>query len=174
MPATAPPSTASATHRLRLMGEQLRARRRHLRVGAVAAAEAAGLSRTTLHRIERGEPSVTMAAYLAAAEAVGLEFRLTLGTTEELVPAPGAASAPAPSSPTTAMPAPPQRIRPEDHAQLRQLAWHLARGTVLSPAEALALYERNWRHVDVAAMVDAERALLRALVQASGGGRLLV
>lgn len=166
MPATAPPSTASAAHRLRLMGEQLRAQRRQLRVGTVATAEAAGLSRTTLHRIECGEPSVTMAAYLAAAEAVGLEFRLTPGSARE--------SLPAPSLPTPAMPAPPQRIRPEDHAQLRQLAWHLTPGTVLSPAEALALYERNWRHVDVAAMGEDERALLRALVQAEGGGRLLV
>jgi transcriptional regulator with XRE-family HTH domain len=173
MPATAPPSTASVTHRLQLMGEQLRARRRQLQVGAVAAAEAAGLSRTTLHRIERGEPSVTMAAYLAVAEAVGLEFRLTPASTRELLP-PAAASTPERLLPTTAMPAPPQCIRPEDHAQLRQLAWHLTPGTVLSPAEALTLYERNWRHVDVAAMADTERDLLSALVQADGGGRLLV
>jgi transcriptional regulator with XRE-family HTH domain len=34
-----------------------------LKVSATTAAEAAGMSRMTLHRIERGEPSVTMGAY---------------------------------------------------------------------------------------------------------------
>ncbi|MCK6434113.1 MAG: hypothetical protein HUU30_09420 [Burkholderiaceae bacterium] len=44
----------------------------------------------------------------------------------------------------------------------------------LSPADALNLYERNWRHVDRASMAPAESALLQALVDQPGGGRLLV
>lgn len=35
------------------------------------------MSRPTLYRIEHGEPSVTMGAYLAAIAAVGLELHLT-------------------------------------------------------------------------------------------------
>jgi len=35
-------------------------KRKALRVSATVAAEAAGMSRVTLHRIEKGEPSVTM------------------------------------------------------------------------------------------------------------------
>ncbi|MFG6415730.1 helix-turn-helix domain-containing protein [Roseateles sp. DC23W] len=42
------------------LGARIRAQRQRQRVSATHAAEAAGLSRVTLHRIERGEPSVTM------------------------------------------------------------------------------------------------------------------
>ena len=34
----------------------------------------------------------------------------------------------------------------------------------LSPADALTLYERNWRHIDRASMEPAERAFLQALL----------
>ena len=44
----------------------------------------------------------------------------------------------------------------------------------LAPEEALGLYERNWRHVDTAALDANERALVNALAQHVGGGQLLV
>jgi len=44
----------------------------------------------------------------------------------------------------------------------------------LSPQEALELYERNWRHLDRAALSDPEAALIDALSRQIGGGRLLV
>ena len=44
----------------------------------------------------------------------------------------------------------------------------------LSHEEALALYERNWRHVDVEKLTPQERALIQALTATSPGGRLLV
>ena len=44
----------------------------------------------------------------------------------------------------------------------------------LTPEDALGLYERNWRQVDTAALDASERALVNALVQHLGGGRLLV
>ena len=62
MPATAPATGEIAAARLLALGEQLRAQRKRLGVSATTAAEAAGMSRVTLHRIERGEPSVTMGA----------------------------------------------------------------------------------------------------------------
>ena len=61
-----------------------------------------------------------------------------------------------------------------DFPQLQRLAWPLATATVLTAEEALSLYERNWRHVDMAAMEPHERALLDRLVARVGKGQLLV
>lgn len=157
---------------LAALGARLRGHRKQQKVSAVAAAEAAGLSRVTLHRIERGEPSVTMGAYLNVITALGLGLALA--------DPPEAASGgqPVPALPVPAPPVPPVplpiRIRLVDHPQLQRLAWHLKGVDALSPAEALNLYERHWRHLDPAAMTLQERALLDGLVAASGGGRLLV
>ncbi len=63
----APPLSSQATESLAELGSTLRALRKGLKVNATAAAEAAGVSRVTLHRIEKGEPSVTGGAYAAAA-----------------------------------------------------------------------------------------------------------
>ena len=43
--------------RLQELGAQIRARRKALGVSATAAAESAGMSRVTLHRIEKGAPT---------------------------------------------------------------------------------------------------------------------
>lgn len=68
----------------------------------------------------------------------------------------------------------PATVRLADYPQLKRLAWQLHGVTELSPAEALSLYERNWRHLDQGSMAPAERALVQALVGTLGGGRLLV
>ena len=60
MPAKAPPTGDLVAARLASLGQRIRARRKQHKVTATTAAEAAGMSRVTLHRIERGEPSVTM------------------------------------------------------------------------------------------------------------------
>ena len=44
----------------------------------------------------------------------------------------------------------------------------------ISPREALQLYERNWRHVDRAALSEGEAAFIDKLSREIGGGRLLV
>lgn len=163
MPARAPPFDASAATKLAALGERIRARRKTLKVSAVDAAEAAGMSRVTLQRIERGEPSVTMGAYIGAATAVGLELELV--DPRERRRGAGAAGGKPPF---------PARIRLADYPQLNKLAWQLHGVTTIAPAEALGLYERNWRHVDTAALDAAERALVNALVLHLGGGRLLV
>ena len=61
MPAQLAHIDNTAQARLRQLGEQVRLQRKALRISATAAAEAAGMSRVTWHRIEKGEPSVTMA-----------------------------------------------------------------------------------------------------------------
>ena len=163
MPSRAPLVGASAATKLAALGERIRARRKALKVSAVDAAEAAGMSRVTLQRIERGEPSVTMGAYIGAATAVGLELDL-VDPRERRRGAGGARN----------RPPLPSRIRLVDHPQLKKLAWQLHGVESLTPDEALGLYERNWRHVDAAALDPAERALVTALAAHLGGGRLLV
>lgn len=138
------------------MGERLRQHRKEQRISATAAAEAAGLSRVTLHRIERGEPSVTIGAWAAAAAALGLQVNLL-----------------DPHAPTAATTLP-DRIRLADYPQLNKLAWQLQGVEEVSPQEALSLYESNWRHVKAATLGMKELALVHALATALGGGRLLV
>jgi transcriptional regulator with XRE-family HTH domain len=159
MPANAPPIGELLAARLQGLGERIRAHRKRQKISATVAAEAAGMSRVTLHRIERGEPSVTMGAYLSAIDAVGLQLELR---DPEARPA---------DADTAGVP---ERVRLADFPQLKRLAWQLHDVDDLSPTEALNLYERNWRHVDPARMEPAERALLEALVSQLGGGRLLV
>lgn len=156
MKATPPRVLPTAEDPLQRVGERLRAARKRQRVTTTAAAEAAGISRVTLHRIERGEPTVAIGAWAAAAGALGL--RLDLAD---------------PQAPAGRVPLP-KRIRLDGYPQLKKLAWQLPGVQDLSPSEAMALYERNWRHVDTAALSTAEAALVDALSRELGGGRLLV
>jgi len=156
MPAATPLPAEPDLQRLKSLGERLRATRKQQGVSAVAAAEAAGMSRVTLHRIERGEPSVAIGAWASAASALGLALDL-----RDVRPAAQAEALP-------------ERIRLEDYPQLQGLAWQLGGVTELGPREALDLYERNWRHVDPTSLSLTEAALIRALARAFGAGRLLV
>ena len=77
MPAHFSSVDSTVQARLRHLGEEVRNQRKSLRISAVAASEAAGMSRVTWHRIEKGESSVTMGAYLSAMAALGLELQLS-------------------------------------------------------------------------------------------------
>lgn len=155
MPAATPPVSHHQSELLARLGERLRAERKRQKVSAMAAAEAAGMSRVTLHRIERGEPGVAMGAWLAAADALGLRLEV------------------AGAEPAAAQAALPQTIRLSEYPQLRQIGWQL-HTEELTPQEALSLYERNWRHVDREALTMKEIALINALAATVGGGRPLV
>lgn len=150
------PLPAADPVRLARLGARLRAARRRQKVTMVAAAEAAGMSRVTLHRIERGEPTVAIGAWAAAASALGLSLDLV-----------------DPKAPRAAARLP-ARIRLGDYPQLEKLAWQLKGVADVAPREALDLYERNWRHVDQAALSPHEAELIDALTRRFGGGRLLV
>lgn len=65
-------------------------------------------------------------------------------------------------------------IRIDHYPQLRQLCWNRPDDTVLDGRDALAIYERNWRFIDLDAMELEERDLLEKLVTAYGNGRLMV
>jgi len=157
MPSMSPEITADVAERLVELGKRIRAQRKSLRVSAVAAAESAGMSRVTLHRIERGEPSVTMGAWLNAVTALGMNLSLD--------------SRPAALSNAANEDKPgwlPVRINLENYPQLKQLAWQVQGTGELKPAEALGIYERNWRHVDVAVLEPQERNLIDALRRVFG------
>jgi transcriptional regulator with XRE-family HTH domain len=157
MPASAPRQYLAAASQLRTLGERIRDQRQGLRISANAAAQASGMSRVTLHRIERGEPSVTMGAYVNAIAALGLSMYVQDASAEQ-------------SSPQN-LPAP---VHIADYPQLRQLAWQLPDTADLTEQEALALYERNWRHLDFEKMDSAERQWIDTLVTTQGQGHLLV
>jgi transcriptional regulator with XRE-family HTH domain len=155
MPSASPPLGAKGTRSLTDLGEHLRARRKELKLSAVATAEAARMSRVTLHRIERGEPSVSMGAYMGVIDALGLELDLR---------EPGAGP----------RPALPRSIRLASYPQLRKLAWQLRVKKTLSPREALDVYERNWRHLEQTKLTAPERELILRLLESFGRERLLV
>lgn len=158
MPSKAPISVEQCTAQLQVLGEQIRAQRKALRLSATVTAEAAGLSRVTLHRIEKGEPSVTIGAWCNAMAALGMGLQAHTGTQTQPAAAPGR---------TGWIPA---RVALADYPQLRALAWQVHGTDTLTPAEALGIYERNARHLDLQAMSDDEQALLAALREALSPG----
>lgn len=152
MPAPSPTTTEQCTAHLQALGAQIRTQRKALRLSATETAEAAGLSRVTLHRIEKGEPSVTMGAWCNAMAALGMELKTGL--------AGAATQARAAADRAGWIPA---RVPLADYPQLRALAWQVHGTDTLTPAEALGIYERNARHLDLQAMSADEQALLAAL-----------
>lgn len=155
MPARTPAIATTVANKLIALGKQIRAHRKTMRINATTAAEAAGMSRVTLHRIENGEPSVTMGAYLNAMEVLNIDF--------------GILQLPAPAGQVLDREGwIPARIHLADYPQLKQLAWQVHGADELTPAEALSIYERNWRHVDANALEPRERQLIEALRTALG------
>ncbi|MDR7377196.1 transcriptional regulator with XRE-family HTH domain [Rhodoferax ferrireducens] len=150
MPSKPPTTTDTCTTQLQALGAQIRSQRKALRMNATVTAEAAGLSRVTLHRIEKGEPSVTMGAWCSAMAALGMALQARSGTDT-------AAQA---TDRTGWIPA---RVALADYPQLRALAWQVHGTDTLTPMEALDIYERNARHLDLQAMSADEQALLQAL-----------
>ena len=153
MPAAAPVLTPTAQALTQVLGATVRAQRKALRVSVTALAEAAGVSRVTVYRIEKGEPSVTLGAYANVLVALGLGLQAL----------PTGADAAGSAAPADWLPA---RVRLADYPQLRALAWHVPGAEALSPAQAWSLYQRNARHLDAAALTPTEQQLMQALQQA--------
>ena len=153
MPAPSPYTSPEQQADLERLGARLRERRKALGVTAVACAEAAGVSRVTVHRIEAGNPSVTIGAYINVAAALGLHLVIPI------------LDAPA---------AEPATITVGDYPGLRTLAWQTDAGTTITETEALNLYERGWRHLNQEALTDHEKAFIQHLADTYSNGRLLV
>lgn len=141
------------------IGRQIRSHRKALGVSATTAAEAAGMSRVTWYRLEKGATSVTLGACLSALSVLGLDLKMIQAADH----AQGSDSEP---NNTESIPV---RVAFADYPQLKQLAWQIHGVDTLSPQEALSLYERNFRHLDLEAMEIHERQLIDALRQVFSG-----
>ena len=64
-------------------------------------------------------------------------------------------------------------VRVSADPQLRRLCWNRPDDAVVYGETALALYERNWRHVDRDAITPDEQELLDQLVTEFGNGHFL-
>lgn len=142
---------------LQRLGQEIRARRKALGVNATNAAESAGISRVTLHRIEKGEPSVNLGAYMNVIASLGL----SLVTADKSVRAKEESSIPI-------------RVKLSDYAGLKQLAWQVHGLDTLTPIEARDIYERNWRHLEISLLDASERHLINALKIGLGGNFPLI
>jgi len=105
----------------------------------------------TLHRIEKGEPTVSMGAYLNVVSALDLKLQLsaevnrgheTNGNDVDTLPV---------------------RLSFSDYPQLKELAWHVQGVDELSLVEAHSIYERNKRFLDVENLSDSEQELIELL-----------
>jgi transcriptional regulator with XRE-family HTH domain len=128
------------------------------------AAEAAGLSRVTLHRIESGNASVTMGAYLNVMAALGLDIAAIAAHAPDDAPTDSTAKKAAGSAFKDADAS--HAIRLADYPELRRLAWHVRGVDTLTPAEARGIYERHARHLNEADLEPHERQLMDHLQSA--------
>ena len=154
------PDTAATLNAVRL-GNEIRSRRKALGVSLTATAEISRVSRVTLHRIERGEGSVNMAAYLRVLAALGLDFQLVDTSLSAIDHRQNPASIPV-------------RISLAAYPVLKSLAWQIQGTDSLTPQEAWDIYDRNWRHADLDKTTADELALMESLRQVFGGKSLHV
>jgi hypothetical protein len=54
------------------------------------------------------------------------------------------------------------------------LVWQLRDDAMVSPRDALNIYERNWRFLDLSTMTQQEKYLIEQLKNQVGNGFLLV
>ncbi len=73
MPSKAPVIFPQEQRRLTAMGERIRLARRRRRLSMVTVAARAGVSRTTLYKVESGAGVATLATYLRVLAVLGLD-----------------------------------------------------------------------------------------------------
>ena len=66
------------------------------------------------------------------------------------------------------------QVRIADYPELRKLCWNRPPDAILAGADALAIYERNWRHLDLDGLSVGEQAVIHALAALYGNGLLNV
>jgi transcriptional regulator with XRE-family HTH domain len=80
-----PQLPSSSSKVLPVLGEQLRLARLRRRLGTAVVAERAGISRSTLWQIEKGNASVAMGAYFLVLFALNLEQDLLLVAKDDVL-----------------------------------------------------------------------------------------
>ena len=133
------------------IGQLIRQHRKSFKITANAVAQTAGISRVTLHRIEKGEPTVSMGAYLNVVSALDLTLHLSAKESKGYEVNGGDVGKL------------PVRLSFSDYPQLRELAWHVQGVDELSLVEAHSIYERNKRFLDIENLSDTEQELIGLL-----------
>ena len=141
----------NAVGQLADIGQLIMQHRKSFKITANAAAETAGISRVTLHRIEKGESTVSMGAYLNVISALDLNLHLSVKTDIGNTANAGSVGKL------------PVRLSLSDYPQLKELAWHVRGVDELSLVEAHSIYERNKRFLDSENLSDSEQELIELL-----------
>ena len=159
MPATIEKLTSEQlAARVKALGAQIRQRRKVMGISVTTAAEAAGVSRVTWHRMEKGEFTVTIGVWFSALAVLGLEFGVGLTSTTTQSQA-------SPDLPAAI----PVSVVLANFPQLAALAWQVQGVAAVSPREAFDIYERNERHIDRANLTPEEENLIAGLEKVLGG-----
>jgi|WetSurMetagenome_2_1015567.scaffolds.fasta_scaffold297072_2 DNA-binding XRE family transcriptional regulator len=159
MPATIEKLTSEQLEaRVKALAAQIRQRRKVMGISVTTAAEAAGVSRVTWHRMEKGEFTVTIGAWFNALAVLGLEFGVGLTSTTTQSQASSDLAAAIPISVVLA-----------DFPQLAALAWQVQGVAAVSPREAFDIYARNERHINRADLTPEEENLIAGLEKVFGG-----
>lgn len=160
-----PPLGAELAH----IGQQIRQRRKAMKVSTQVASESAGLSRMTWYRLERGENTVTLSGLLSALSVLGLSLHVShangvpRGQALSKSFGPGRPEAePSLSDPTVHVPV---HVDLSFYPQLQALSWHLPNVTQLTAREALSVYQRHRRHLQPDALTEHEKRLISGLEQ---------
>lgn len=168
MPAKPRQIAPAEAQRLAQLGERLRLARLRRKLSADAVAARAHITRVTLLKLEAGEPGVTMGTLVKVLGVLGLDGDVDLLAADS-------ASADAELDENLPARRAPAKIVLKRYPQLSAIAWHFAdRDVEITPQEALALYERNWRHIEPNKFVPIEQALVKHLTDTVGKGVLLV
>src|SRR5690606_37977239 len=138
----------SATEQLQALGNAIHLQRKKLKVSVTSAAESAGVSRVTWHRMENGEPSVSAGAYMAALAVLGLRCVVASADVSDAGQLSNADTLPL-------------AIPLRQYPQLKLLAWQVHDVDSLPPRDAWSLYQRNWRHVEQDKLQAHEAELIR-------------
>jgi hypothetical protein len=64
-------------------------------------------------------------------------------------------------------------VVPENHPQLRQLVCNRDPKAPIPGADALAIYEAEWRHVEANHLDEQEKLLIQTLVDRYGNGNFM-
>lgn len=155
------------------LGGRVRLARKRRGLSADKLAQAAGITRVTLHRLEVGDPAAATLGTLAKVLGVlGMSGDLTLLARDNRAGHPLlGAQLREPKRPVL-----PALISLKDLPQLRDAgAWHIRdEDAKLTPEEVYGLYERNWRHLDPEKITGKEAKILKQLTRTVGKGVLLV
>jgi len=134
-------------------GQRVLLQRKKLKVTAEGLAISAGISRVTLHRIEKGDPGVSVGAYVSVLQALDMQMTVELKSQHKKLQAIDLS-----------------KIAIKNYPELKKLSWQLKDDAVLSALEAKNIYERNERFISFSSLCDDEKELIDQLgIQFSEG-----